>query len=210
MFTGIIEETGLLTKKISTGSGINLSIRAQKILPELKPGDSVSVNGVCLTVVENWNNGFSVQAVGETVKKSTIGGWKIGQVLNLERALKLNERLGGHLVYGHIDALGTVKFITPGPSEIMVKIETDVNTLKYIAEKGAIAVDGISLTVAQVKDDCFSLAIIPFTFENTNIKELKIGDNVNLETDIISRYVEKFLKAENKGITEEFLRQAGF
>lgn len=208
----MIEETGVLERKVPSGSGIRLQIRARSVLDGLRIGDSVSANGICLTVVEIGSGGFSVQAVKETVENSTIPDWGIGKTLNLERSLALGDRMGGHIVQGHVDGVGTVKSIVRRELETSVKISTDSEIMRYVVHKGSIAVDGISLTVAGVEGDEFSVAIIPHTWENTNMRELRIGDRVNLETDILARYVEKFLEGGGKksGLTEEALRRAGF
>lgn len=213
MFTGIIEETGKLEGITPERDGLRLKISAGKVLEGTDIGDSIAVNGVCLTVVEMGTGSFRVQAVRETVSKTTIAGWRTGMDLNLERAVTANTRLGGHLVQGHIDGLGTIDSISDRSGEVQVKISAGREIMRYVVKKGSICVDGISLTVADAGDDNFELAIIPHTWKNTNLHNRRSGDKVNLETDIIARYIEKLMNFDRKqggGLTEEFLRSAGF
>ena len=212
MFTGLIEEIGFLKTVRPTGAGLSLEVEASTVLQDLKTGDSIALNGICLTVTRLLEKGFAVQAVTETVENSTIRFWKSGQPLNLERAAALGDRLGGHLVQGHIDGMGIVKSIQTGELQNRIIIKAEPDVMRYIVRKGSIAVDGVSLTVASTEDDSFSVALIPFTWDNTIFKYIKSGDRVNLETDIIARYVEKFiiLKTNSQSLNENFLRQAGF
>ena len=156
MFTGLIEETGILERAVPSASEIVLQVRAKLVLEGIRIGDSVAVNGVCLTVVDSDTSGFAAQAVQETVENSTIPDWRVGDVLNLERALAVGDRLGGHIVQGHVDGIGTVKSIRAGELETVISVSAPSEIMKYIVRKGSIAIDGISLTVAQangVDDD---------------------------------------------------------
>jgi len=211
MFTGLIEEIGVLKRKLPSGGIIALEITAQTVLPGSKIGDSIAIDGVCLTVVRLNSDSFTVQAVQETVSGTTISGWKIGQRLNLERALAVGSRFGGHIVQGHIDGLGKIKSIVTASNEIRITVEAPPEIMKYIVRKGSIALDGISFTVADAFTNAFAIAIIPYTWEKTSIKYKSEGSPVNLETDILARYIEKFLfDRASPGLSEDFLRQAGF
>jgi len=211
MFTGIIEEIGVLKRKQPSGSVIDLEIDAEIVLPGMKIGDSIAVDGVCLTVTYLDSHGFIIQAMQETVSHTTIPQWKIGERLNLERALSAGSRLGGHLVQGHIDGLGTIQSIIAETSEKRLTISAAPEIMKYIVRKGSITIDGISLTVAEVFSSAFAVAVIPHTWQNTIISCKAAGASVNLETDIIARYIEKFLQDRSTpGLTEDFLRQSGF
>ena len=196
MFTGIVEETGF----IKSFDGHKLIIECSKVLENTQIGDSIAINGCCQTVVAMNANSFSADVSSETLKITK--GFKTGECVNLERALLPQTRMGGHIVQGHID--GTAKYL--GDMTFEVPKELD----KYIVYKGSITVNGVSLTVSKNKNNTFSVAIIPHTLENTNLKYLKIGDLVNIETDILGRYVEKFLSTKNNNITEDFLKENGF
>lgn len=219
MFTGIIEETGTI-KKISRGSkSAKLRIEASKVLEGTNPGDSISTNGICLTVVEVDQNTFSVDVMAETLRKTNFGKLSIGSRVNLERALKLSDRLGGHLVSGHIDGLGVIGNIVTEDIARIISIKTASDMLRYIIPKGSIAIDGISLTVTYVDEHSFKVSIIPHTAAETSLLSKKIGDAVNLETDMIVKYVEKLLlnksneQAENTGkrnLDMDFLNKNGF
>lgn len=212
MFTGLIEEVGRLKRLTRTGEGVNLTIEAKKTLEGMNIGDSIAINGICLTVTDIGRSEFSLQAVSETIRNSTASKWNVGEKINLERAMKVSDRLGGHIVQGHVDGMGTVEAINMGELSITLKISASSEVLRYVVKKGSICVEGISLTVAEVDDKSFSVAIIPHTWQNTNLNVLTRGSKVNLETDILARYVEKFM-SENKagsGLTEDALRNAGF
>lgn len=196
MFTGIVEETGF----IKSFDGHKLIIECSKVLENTQIGDSIAIDGCCQTVVAMNANSFSADVSSETLKITK--GFKTGECVNLERALLPQTRMGGHIVQGHID--GTAKYL--GDMTFEVPKELD----KYIVYKGSITVNGVSLTVSKNKNNTFSVAIIPHTLENTNLKYLKIGDLVNIETDILGRYVEKFLSTKNNNITEDFLKENGF
>lgn len=197
MFTGIVEEIGT----IKNFDGSNLNIECTKVLENTQIGDSISVNGCCQTVVSMTKNSFTTNVSTETIKITK--GFKSGEKVNLERALTPTSRIGGHIVQGHID--GVAKYLGNSKFEIPKNLE------KYIVYKGSITIDGISLTVSNVDKNIFEIAVIPHTLENTTFKNLKNGDYVNIETDILGRYVEKFLSAKNNSnITIDFLSENGF
>ena len=211
MFTGIIEETGVLKEQ----NGGNLVIQADKVLEDVHLGDSIAVNGVCLTVTEFQKNWFRADVMAETLRRSSLGTLKKGSRVNLERAMAVDGRFGGHIVSGHIDGTGTVENMQREGNAIWVTISCGAALLRYIAEKGSIAIDGISLTVAEVRENGFRVSIIPHTGEETTLLARRTGDMVNLETDIIAKYVERLMfpkEAEEKksGIDLEFLRENGF
>lgn len=193
MFTGIIEEIGKV-KGIKEGEKSSvLIIEAKDVLEGTIIGDSISVNGVCLTVTELLSNSFQVDVMAETLDRSNIGQLTINQELNLERALNLEKRLGGHIVSGHIDGTGTIQEYREDDNAVWVTIAASSDLLRYIIEKGSIAVDGISLTVAQVDESSFAVSIIPHTAEQTILLKKNVGDTVNIECDMIGKYVEKLL-----------------
>lgn len=218
MFTGIIEETGIIKEINRSSKSVKLCIEASKVLEETNLGDSISISGICLTVVELGQNTFSVDVIAETLRKTNLLKLSIGSRVNLERALKLSDRLGGHLVSGHVDGLGVISNIVMEDIARIISIETDFDLLNYIITKGSIAIDGISLTVIYVDEHSFKVSIIPRTAAETNLLGKKIGDTVNLETDIIARYAGKLLLKSNKQnentgkskIDMDFLIENGF
>lgn len=216
MFTGIVEEVGKI-KSISMGSSSAvLTIGACKVLEKTKLGDSIAVNGVCLTVTKLGTDYFTADVMAETIRRSSLGTLTNGSPVNLERAMAADGRFGGHIVSGHVDSMGTIASIVPEDNAIWYTINADAKTLHYIVEKGSITIDGISLTVAYVDERCFKVSIIPHTKQETNLSSKGIGDKVNLECDIIGKYVEKLLtpvevkEEKRSNITEEFLRKYGF
>ena len=217
MFTGIIEEIGTIKSINSNGISSQLCINANKILEDTKIGDSIAVNGVCLTVTSIKSNSFKADVMAETLRRSNLGSLIPQSKVNLERAMPANGRFGGHIVSGHIDGTGTIAETKPEGNAVWIKINCSSNLLKYIIHKGSITIDGISLTVAKVTDSDFSVSIIPHTAANTTLLQKKSGDVVNLENDVVGKYIEKLLsfqkideqKPQSK-ITEEFLRQNGF
>ena len=219
MFTGIIEEQGIIESiKIGSRSAV-LSIRCSKVLENTNIGDSIAVNGVCLTVTSMTHSGYTADVMAETINRSSLGQLKSGQRVNLERAMAASGRFGGHIVSGHIDGTGTVTDIQPDDNAIWYTIDAPDSILKYIVEKGSITIDGISLTVAYVDDRCFKVSIIPHTQKETNLRDKKQGSIVNLECDIIGKYVEKLLQGgsiytddapKDSKITEAFLMENGF
>ncbi len=214
MFTGIIEETGEIKSFNKLTNGAELAISCHKILDGTKIGDSICVNGVCQTVKELNDNSFSVMLSDETLSKTNFSECISGECVNLERALTLTARLGGHIVSGHVDCTGKITSIEKLSEFYNIEFEISQDKTKYIANKGSITINGISLTVAKITDNKFTTAIIPHTFENTNLKDLKIGSKVNIETDILSKYVEKLLFCNNNSVKEsidmEFLKENGF
>lgn len=217
MFTGIIEEIGTIKSINSNGISSQLCISANKILEDTKIGDSIAVNGVCLTVTSIKSNLFTADVMAETLRRSNLGSLIPQSKVNLERAMPANGRFGGHIVSGHIDGTGTIAETKPEGNAVWIKINCSDNLLKYIIHKGSITIDGISLTVAKVTDSDFSVSIIPHTAANTTLLQKKSGDVVNLENDVVGKYIEKLLSFQKKDeqkpqskITEEFLRQNGF
>lgn len=211
MFTGIIEETGTI-KNIQKGEkSSNLTIEAAKVLDKTNVGDSIAVNGICLTVTKTGAGYFTADIMAESLRRTNLGDLRPGAHVNLERALCLNSRLGGHIVSGHIDGTGTISNLQREDNAVWVTVYTGENILKYIVEKGSIAIDGISLTVAYVDNEKFKVSIIPHTGDETILLKKKIKDTVNIECDIIGKYIEKFARCENQsGITEDFLKENGF
>lgn len=214
MFTGIIEEIGTI-KSVKKGSKSSiLAIECNDVLEETKIGDSIAVNGVCLTVTDMGRDGFTADVMSETMNRSALGNIGNGSKVNLERAMPANGRFGGHMVSGHIDGIGYISHIRKDDNAVWYTITTDKKQLCYIVEKGSIAIDGISLTVASVDEDGFKVSIIPHTQKETILYYKKIGDKVNLECDMVGKYIEKLLKSKesenNSKITEQFLIENGF
>ena len=194
MFTGLIEETGSVLGIRNSGEGKILEISADKVLKGTRKGDSISINGACQTVTDINSKSFSVFVSRVTLDITTLGSFTPGRSVNLERALTLSSRLGGHIVQGHVDLRGTVKNIKSDIKGVEIDITVTGDYMKYIVEKGSITVDGISLTVVSTSGNDFKLYLIPETIENTIIKTWKSGSDVNIETDILARYVEQMLK----------------
>jgi riboflavin synthase len=193
MFTGIIEEAGVVARLAVTDDGARLAIHAPGVAAETKIGDSVAVNGVCLTVVEREGEQVSFDAVNETLRRSSLGTLRQGSRVNLERPLRANGRFDGHIVQGHVDATATLQSATDEGNSWRLRFSVATDLLRYVVEKGSITVDGISLTVAAVGADWFEVVIIPHTWEVTNLAERAPGDAVNLEVDVLAKYVERML-----------------
>ncbi|MFA6467525.1 MAG: riboflavin synthase [Bacteroidota bacterium] len=193
MFTGIIEETGTVATLKKLGDGLQIEIAATKVTKGLKIDNSVCVNGVCLTVVRRSKDRFMIQAVKETLSKTNIGTLKSGSVVNLERSVKLQDRLGGHIVQGHVDTTGTITKIVDLQSSWMFTISFPKKFRKYLISVGSVAVDGTSLTVARLRESDFDVAIIPYTHEHTVFGNYRRGSSVNLEFDIIGKYLESLV-----------------
>jgi len=213
MFTGIIEEVGTVKAVQHSGSNSFIRIEAKKILEDIHLGDSIAVNGVCLTVTHFDSTTFQADVMNETLSRSSLGSLRNGSPVNLERAMAAGGRFGGHIVSGHIDGTGTVSDIRNDGIAVWYTISANADILRYIVEKGSIAIDGISLTVAKVTDDSFSVSIIPHTASVTILGTKKAGDIVNLENDIVGKYVEKLMKpaqAQRSGLTMETLAKNGF
>lgn len=214
MFTGIIEEKGVIRKIKKGEKSLKLSIVGKVVLKDTLIGDSISVNGICLTVISIIDNIFEVDVMYETLERSSIAEIKIGDEVNLERALTLNKRIGGHLVSGHIDGVGNIESFKKIDNARILRISAKENILKYVIEKGSITIDGVSLTVIYVDENVLEVSIIPHTGKETILLDKKTGDKVNLEIDLIGKYIEKLFENNNKPkeskITEEFLRINGF
>ncbi|HPO77747.1 MAG TPA: riboflavin synthase [Thermoclostridium caenicola] len=216
MFTGIVEEMGTI-KGISRGSkSARLSISCSRVMDGMKIGDSIAVNGVCLTVTDMGGNWFSADVMPETLRNTGLGMLKISDKVNLERALRLSDRLGGHIVTGHIDGTGTVISRVEEDNAIWLTIEARNDILKYIVMKGSVALDGTSLTVALVDDRCFKVSLIPHTAGETTLGSKKVGDQLNIECDVIGKYVERLFNCSSqeskpkRDISVEFLKSNGF
>lgn len=231
MFTGIVEEIGTIKAIQKGASSAILRIQAAKIMVDMHIGDSIAVNGICLTVTEFSAKEFAADVMHETLNRTNLGQLRQGSSVNLERAMAANGRFGGHIVSGHVDGVGTVSNIQRDDNAIWYTISAGPEILKYIVEKGSITIDGTSLTVARVSDKDFAISAIPHTVAITILGQKKVGDKVNLENDIIGKYVEKLLqggvqsswqqadfqsgssgnhKQEKSGITMEFLAANGF
>lgn len=211
MFTGIIEEIGILKELKKSAQGALVVVECKNVIQDVKLGDSIAINGICQTVVSFNNNSFSAQVSPQTLDVTTFSSIKPNDKVNLERALTLSQRLGGHIVTGHVDCIGKILSVEKLSDFYTLRFKVENNFRKYLADKGSVCINGISLTVAQTFSDEFKVAIIPHTFENTNLKDLKIGDFVNLEFDILAKYVEKILLTNNnKVIDENFLKENGF
>lgn len=216
MFTGIIEEVGRVRQ---IGGGV-LSIDAQRVLEDVQLGDSICVNGICLTVTSFDARHFTADVMPETIRRTSLAELKKGSPVNLERALTLASRLGGHIVSGHIDGTGEVLSLKQEGNAVLLNIQATSALLRYIVEKGSVAIDGISLTVAAVGDSDFTVSLIPHTREVTNLRAKRAGSRLNIETDIIGKYVEKLMAAKDAGqtaapeaaggITPAFLARYGF
>ncbi len=216
MFTGIIEEVGVVRNVKMGAKSAVITIQASKVMEDIHPGDSIAMNGVCLTVTSFDRNSYSVDVMHETLRRTNLGTLKSGSRVNLERAMAADGRFGGHIVAGHVDGPGTILSMEKDDNAIWITVGANSSVLRYIVEKGSITIDGISLTVAEVDDKSFAVSVIPHTGANTTLLDKKPGDTVNLETDMIGKYVEKLLRCEaeeekpSSGITMEFLRNHGF
>ena len=206
MFTGIVEEIGV----VRGAEGGRLTIEAAKVLEGTKPGDSLAVNGVCLTVTSLSGGAFEVDVMPETLSRTNLGGLRYGERVNLERALALGGRLGGHLVLGHVDDVGKVVSVAPEENARIMRIAVPARLLAYIAGKGFIAVDGVSLTVVDVDDFSFSVSLVAYTMEHTILGDKSPGSTVNLEVDVIARYLERLNEKAGQGLTFELLEKYGF
>lgn len=217
MFTGIIEETGTIKKVIGSGESGSIEIRASKVLEDAKIGDSIAVNGVCLTVTSMQGDGFTADVMAETLRRTNLGDLSIGSKVNLERAMAADGRFGGHIVAGHIDGTGEIVSLKPEGNAVWVTVAADREILRLIVPKGSITIDGISLTVAYVDASVFKVSVIPHTGEETTLLKKKPGDRVNLENDIVGKYIERLMQPFGQekekiqsSITMDFLRENGF
>ena len=192
MFTGIVEEVG----NVAHVSPNSMSVEASTVMPGLKLGDSIAINGACLTVVECGSSRFAVDLAPETMRRTALGALENGGPVNLERALAAGDRMGGHIVQGHVDGTGRVTSIRNDDDCIIIRIRAPKRLMPYIVEKGFVAIDGISLTVVKKGSSSFTLSVIPYTLRNTNLHRIRVGDRVNLEADILAKYVESLLATQ--------------
>lgn len=217
MFTGIIEEMGTIAGIQRGAKSAVLTVQAQKVFDDIHIGDSIALNGVCLTVTSFSGNTYTADVMNETLQRSSLGKLSIGSPVNLERAMPANGRFGGHIVSGHIDGTGTITGVEKDDNAIWYTIAAPEDLMKYIVEKGSIAIDGISLTVARRSDKDFAISMIPHTAKETVLSQKRPGDIVNLENDIVGKYIEQLMRYDKKEkeekpgrLTKEFLLQAGF
>lgn len=213
MFTGIIQEIGIVDAVVRKSGGVQLAIRAGASARELKVNDSVAISGVCQTVITKGDGTFEVEAVEETLRKSSIGALRVSDRVNLELALRMGDRLGGHLVQGHVDCVGHVESVEKRPMSWLVRVAFPGEFARYVVPVGSIAVDGVSLTVAAVEGSVFMVSVIPHTLEKTTLNDVRAGTAVNLEFDLVGKYIERMvLKGDEKGggISKEKLAAWGF
>jgi riboflavin synthase len=211
MFTGLIEEIGRIATVESFGTSRRFAIRAEKILADARVDDSICVSGVCLTVVAVSGTTFQVQAVDETLRKTTLGNLRQGQQVNLERALRPMDRLGGHFVQGHVDGTAPIVDLIPQAAGQLTVVELDSELLRYVIPHGSIALDGVSLTVARLEESRITIALIPHTLAQTTLGERRVGDWLNVETDLLGKYVERLLAARTgSNLTKEQLAAWGY
>lgn len=212
MFTGIIEETGIIRAVRRGARSALLMVGAETVLADIGEGDSIAVDGVCLTVTSFTETSFSADVMYETLRRSTMASLREGSPVNLERAMPANGRFGGHIIAGHVDGVGRIANIQRDENAIWLTVAAPPEILKYIVEKGSVALDGVSLTVARVGRSDFGVSVIPHTAEKTTLSRKRLGDLVNIENDCIGKYVEKLMKdsAPQSGVTREFLAKFGY
>lgn len=219
MFTGLVEDIGRVVDLRRGAHEAHISVSSSRVCSDLHIGDSISVNGACLTVVTKSGERFTATATAETLRRTNLGKLSVGSLVNLERAMRVGDRLGGHLVLGHVDGLGSVSHLSQEGEALLMTIAAPAELLPLIVPKGSIAVDGVSLTVAQLISDAFTISLIPHTLGATTLQERRIGDLVNLEGDIIGKYVARFVtfgagaerpKPNDPNLSAEFLREYGF
>lgn len=217
MFTGIIEEVGQVKRVVSGFEYGQLAIRASRVLAGTKLGDSIAVNGTCLTVTNLTDGGFTADVMAETMRRTNLGRLKNGDTVNLERAMAADGRFGGHIVSGHIDGSGTITALKKEGNAVWITIEAGAGIMELIVEKGSITIDGISLTVAREGSTWFAVSVIPHTGQETTLLQKKAGDHVNLETDIVGKYIKKLMKHEKEnpepkpsGLSMELLQKCGY
>ncbi len=210
MFTGIVEDIGKVEAVAQKGTGASIAVSTGLPGGEVREGDSIAVSGACLTVTGKGPGRFTADVSAETMARTTFKSLRPGTRVNLERAMSLAGRLDGHLVYGHVDGTGTVAAIRPEGDSRVFHIRIDPNIMKFIVFKGAVAVDGASLTVSAVRPDGFEVTLIPFTLERTTFGGMRPGDGVNVETDIVGKYVLRFMEGKDSGLSREFLKKHGF
>ena len=210
MFTGIIEQIGVVAAIIRAGKSAKLAVSAQKIFDDVKSGDSIAVSGVCLTATNTRKNFAEFDVSPESIKLTNIGDLKIGDKVNLEKAVALSGRLGGHIVTGHIDGMAEVKSRVAAGDGFDLYLSVPSEILRYLVPKGSVAIDGISLTVADFRDGLLRITVIPHTAKSTALSTKNTGDRINIEVDLISKYIERHLRSEPKGITDETMMRVGF
>ncbi len=212
MFTGIIEEIGIIARMTRGAQSEQIVIQAEKILEDCKIGDSIAVNGACLTVVKTGADSFTADVSPETLRRTNLGELSSGDRVNLERSLKLQDRLGGHIVLGHVDEVGLITNMQVEDNATIMRVAVSGDALRYIVQKGSVCVNGVSLTIANLLEDSFDVSLIPHTKAVTTMGTKKVGDQVNIEVDILGRYVERLLSQETKqsSISMEFLSKHGF
>ncbi|MBP2631108.1 MAG: riboflavin synthase, alpha subunit [Firmicutes bacterium] len=218
MFTGIVEELGSIKTVAHSTRSVKLTVKANKILEDINLGDSIAVSGTCLTVVGFNDNEFTADVMPETLKRTALADIKSGDFVNLERALSLNTRLGGHIVSGHVDGVGEIVSMDKDDNAVIIKIKVNESLAKYVIEKGSVTIDGISLTVVKCGNTWFSVSIIPHTASATTLAIKKPGDFVNIENDIIGKYVERLLgfqatndlNSKKNNLSMDFLKENGF
>ncbi|MEW5693874.1 MAG: riboflavin synthase [Candidatus Hydrogenedentota bacterium] len=210
MFTGLIQKTGRFHSKVLQKNNYRLKITIDNNWNDLQKGESIAVNGICLTLCEFSRNNIEFDVMQETMDKTALNYYTEGETINLERSLKTGERIGGHIVLGHIDKVGVINSIIDDVSGNRIRVGGIEEEMRYIIYKGSIAIDGISLTVSNVAESEFEVSIIPYTIENTNLRKKQIGDKVNIEFDYLTKIVERLLNKERGGLTEEKLKEYGF
>lgn len=214
MFTGIVEEVGSIKQIQQHANSCVLTIQAEKILSDVSLGDSIAVNGICLTVTSFTDTSFTVDVMPETMKSTSLSSLKVGSFVNLERAMPANGRFGGHFVTGHVDGIGKIVAKRPVENAVYYEITAPDSLLKYMILKGSVAVDGTSLTIFDLSSQSFTLSLIPHTLENTVLGKKSVGDIVNIECDMIGKYIEHFMKREtnekSRTLTKRFLQENGF
>ncbi|MBL7136422.1 MAG: riboflavin synthase [Candidatus Marinimicrobia bacterium] len=211
MFTGLIEEVGKIKGITPISEGKEFHIESKKVINDLNIGDSITIDGACLTVTAQTNEYFSVQAVEETLIKTTLKGVKVGSSVNLERAMLATDRFGGHFVQGHVDGIAKIISFQRSGKAATLKFKIPDEIVKYVVLKGSITLNGISLTAAEVNGSIVTVSLIPFTLENTNLGQKKAGDSLNIEVDLLAKYVENFLKSkEQKTISVEKIKTWGY
>lgn len=217
MFTGIIEEVGKIRELSPAGGGVSLSIACRKILEDVKLGDSIAINGTCLTVIafDQAAGWFRVEAAPETLRLTSLSDWKAGESVNLERAMKADGRFGGHWVAGHVDGMAEIVALQKEGNALVVTFRMEKpGLMKYLVHKGSIAIDGVSLTLTEVKEDTFSVSLIPQTLKETVFSQKKKGDRVNIEVDVLAKYLERFMERaeikEKSSVSMDLLHKTGF
>lgn len=215
MFTGIIRELGILQGRLRTANRYQLLIRAKGVLNNIKKGDSIAVNGVCLTAADFTGESFTADIMPETLRASNLSSLKQGAQVNLEQAVRADGFFGGHLLSGHVDGVGRVKWLGTEKNAVIIEITVDSKLTKFMADKGSVALNGVSLTIMEVRQDSLMVSLIPTTRQDTNLDNLKVGQLINIETDLIAKYVYKIMqKGESEDVGSEidknFLRDNGF